>query len=545
MIYIKLLLYIFLIAVSGLAHAANDDTVSQDSLMVKRYFAFLDSSRTFQNKDLKKSLYFVDQARGYADSLEKPGLLVKVFNQYGRVYFTAGLAELSSEYYVKSYEILNEAVDLPQIDQISTLLGIGINYLFLENYDSAEEYFIQVEEMLKELPEPDYPTLSAIINNLGIIYREKGDLVRAYSFLEAGIKEIGTLDPENKNLGYLYNNLGLVYLQMKNYEAALEAFGVAEEIAFKSNNSPDLATSYSYMAETYQKMGNIPLAIRYGRECNQLAAVGEILAVQHNCSDLLANLYKESGRLDSALFFLEEKEQLFKQINQSKAEKNLLTQSLDEMHALEKEALVEESEKSYKSLFLFLLLSLLILGILLFLYFNIRKRYQRVSLEKMQLTLVSKQKEQEKQLLEAKLQEKSKQLTTKLLYETKRLRIVKDTVDKLVGNRNEFSKQGKAIVSSVVGELSQLDQDNILAEFETSFLDLHTDFYNNLLNSFPDLTPNERRLCALIRLNLNSREISALTGQSKTTLNMAKTRLRRKLNITHSDQDLYDFLSRF
>ncbi len=542
----QLVVYIIIFMSSAvLSYAVEKKPDSHGSLIEEPYYALLDSSRAFLHKDLRKSLYFADQARGYADSLEQPDLFVKLFNQYGRIYFRGGLSDISTEYYLKSYEIIQSAVDLPTSDRLSTLLGMGINYLFLRNYDRAEDYFLQIQELLETLPEPDYKILSAVINNLGIIYRERNDLVQANNCLDQGIKKIAKFDPENENLGNLYNNLGLVFAQMKNYEAALETFAFGGKEALRKDNIHALATNYSFIAKTYREMGDATLAIRYGRRGNQLAAKGEILVVQHNCSELLADLYKEMLMPDSALFFFEEKERLFREIDQSKAEQNLLTQSLKEMHALEMEKLVAESKNSNRKLFSFLLITFLILAVLILLYVTIRRRYHRVRLERKKLLLVFQQRERERELLQAKIQEKSKQLTTKMLYETKRQRIIKDTVDKLVGNRNEFSKQGKKIVSSIVGELSQFDQDKILSEFEVSFLDLHTGFYKNLLDSFPNLSPNERRLCAFIRLNLNSSEISALTGQSKSTLNMAKTRLRKKLGVTHSNVDLYDFLSRF
>lgn len=542
----QLVVYTIIFMLSGvLSYAVAKKPDSHASLIEGPYYALLDSSRAFLNNDLRKSLYFANQARGYADSLDQPDLFVKLYNQYGRIYFTGGLSDVSSEYYLKSYEIIKTAGDLPTSDRISTLLGMGINYLFIRNYDRAEDYFLQIQELFETLPEPDYKILSAVINNLGVIYRERNDLVQAYNCLDQGIEKIRKFDPQNQNLGSLYNNLGLVYAQMKNYEAALETFAFGGEEALRKDNIHVLATNYSYIAETYREMGDATLAIRYGRRGNQLAAKGEILAIQHNSSELLADLYKEMRMPDSALFFFEEKQRLFRKINQSKAEQNLLTQSLKEMHSLEREKLVAQSINSNKKLISFLLFSFLILAALILFYVTIRRKYHRVRLERKKLLLESQQRERERELLQAKLQERSKQLTTQMLYETKRQRIIKDTVDKLVGNRNEFSKQGKKIVSGVIGELSQFDQDKILSEFEVSFLDLHTDFYKNLLDSFPNLSPNERRLCAFIRLNLNSSEISALTGQSKSTLNMAKTRLRKKLGVTHGNVDLYDFLSRF
>ena len=68
------------------------------------------------------------------------------------------------------------------------------------------------------------------------------------------------------------------------------------------------------------------------------------------------------------------------------------------------------------------------------------------------------------------------------------------------------------------------------------------DFYKALNKKFPDLTNNERKLCAFLRLNMSTKEISAITFQSVHSITIARSRLRKKLNITHSDISLTDFL---
>jgi DNA-binding CsgD family transcriptional regulator len=64
-----------------------------------------------------------------------------------------------------------------------------------------------------------------------------------------------------------------------------------------------------------------------------------------------------------------------------------------------------------------------------------------------------------------------------------------------------------------------------------------------LQQQFPDLSPNERRLCAFLRLNMSSKEISTITGQSIHSIQVARTRLRKKLQLTHSEQGLIEFLA--
>ena len=67
----------------------------------------------------------------------------------------------------------------------------------------------------------------------------------------------------------------------------------------------------------------------------------------------------------------------------------------------------------------------------------------------------------------------------------------------------------------------------------------HT-FYENLIAKHPNLTKTELVLCALIRLNLSSKEIADYTYVQHKTVQTQKNRLRKKLNIP-SDTNLYSF----
>ena len=43
-------------------------------------------------------------------------------------------------------------------------------------------------------------------------------------------------------------------------------------------------------------------------------------------------------------------------------------------------------------------------------------------------------------------------------------------------------------------------------------------FYTNLDRAFPELSTNERKLCAFLKLNLSTKEIAALTFPKKKVL---------------------------
>jgi DNA-binding CsgD family transcriptional regulator len=60
---------------------------------------------------------------------------------------------------------------------------------------------------------------------------------------------------------------------------------------------------------------------------------------------------------------------------------------------------------------------------------------------------------------------------------------------------------------------------------------VHTNFHKQLSEQYPELTPNERKLCALLKLNMSNKQIAQITFQSEEALKKARLRLKKKLNL--------------
>ena len=72
--------------------------------------------------------------------------------------------------------------------------------------------------------------------------------------------------------------------------------------------------------------------------------------------------------------------------------------------------------------------------------------------------------------------------------------------------------------------------------------EVHKDFHMKLMNNFPDLTNLERRLAGLLRLNLSTKEISTLLNISPKSVEVARYRLKKKMNI-EKDKSLNNFIT--
>ena len=77
--------------------------------------------------------------------------------------------------------------------------------------------------------------------------------------------------------------------------------------------------------------------------------------------------------------------------------------------------------------------------------------------------------------------------------------------------------------------------------FEQSFNETHENFFKKLKHQFPELMPNDLKLCAYLRLNMSSKEIASLLNITTRGVEIRRYRLRKKLNIT-TEQNLTDFL---
>jgi len=150
----------------------------------------------------------------------------------------------------------------------------------------------------------------------------------------------------------------------------------------------------------------------------------------------------------------------------------------------------------------------------------------------------------EKEKVESELDIKNRELTVNLISLIKKNEMLSGISEKLVQfERNAKGIEAKEIITLISNEMRNSTNDKMLNEFSTRFQEVHAGFYESLLKSYPDLTPNELKLSAFLRLNMTTKDISELTGQELPAIDKARYRLRKKLGIANSDTNLVSFLS--
>jgi PAS domain S-box-containing protein len=105
-------------------------------------------------------------------------------------------------------------------------------------------------------------------------------------------------------------------------------------------------------------------------------------------------------------------------------------------------------------------------------------------------------------------------------------------------NANE---EGKKNIRSLIADYKLQAYNSNWDEFELLFEKVHHSFHDKLNEQFPELTPNERKLCVFLKLNMSNKQIAQITFQSEEALKKARLRLRKKLNIDR-DTNLVAFI---
>lgn len=91
-------------------------------------------------------------------------------------------------------------------------------------------------------------------------------------------------------------------------------------------------------------------------------------------------------------------------------------------------------------------------------------------------------------------------------------------------------KDLKSIIKLLDKNLNSTDDWKL---FEEAFNNADKNFMKNLKSKHPNLTPNDLKLCAYLRLNLSSKEIAPLLNISPRSVEVKRYRLRKKMGLEH------------
>lgn len=148
--------------------------------------------------------------------------------------------------------------------------------------------------------------------------------------------------------------------------------------------------------------------------------------------------------------------------------------------------------------------------------------------------------------LENEINFKNQELTSSamhLIQKNQLLATIKNTLKSI--SKDEKSKQLNTQLGRLIKSIDKdLEGGSEWEQFSDNFDQVHGNFIMRLKERYPDLTPQEIKFAAYIRMNLNTKEIANLLGISVRGVEIGRYRVRKKLGLERKE-NLGDFLLRF
>ncbi len=365
-------------------------------------------------------------------------------------------------------------------ERIDIRYVLGLNFKQMDSLEQAMPIF---EEALKYYRKKNYHnSVAGCLDNLGTIAKSKGDLPTAEAYyLEA--LDIALKHGEESLPGLLYRRLANVYRAKEEYALALEYAEQALEVSQKTGVRKKMITDHLVLSQVAEDMGSYRRSLQHFKDYHALYdsvfAEEKILAMNE-----LEVKYQT-----------EKKEQEIELLNEKAKSDALVRQGLGG-------ALVA------------------LAAVLLALGYAFRQRARRNRLER--------------EKLDAEIAFKKRELSAFALQLAQKNEVLKDIQEDISGiktNGAEIRALGK--VNRKIGR--NLRDDANWELFLERFEAVHQGYQNKVTEVFPDITSNDLRLMALIKMHLSSKEIANILNLSNEGIKKARYRLRKRLGIETSE----------
>ena len=425
----------------------------------------------------------------------------------GNIYIKLNVFDKSLYYHRRALKVRIDAIDkyVPKGQPVppENLLGLAYSFnniaevhLNLNNYDSAYLYAKMAME-IKEA-ENSVASLNDVANswlNMGNIYRKLKKPDSAFIMLHKAVETYKTLQNGSSNAEALYG-IGNLYADLNNFNKAKEYYETGLQKSIEVADKNNIKNGYKLL------------------------------------SDLYKTTHEYQKSLDYFLQYSSIKDSMFNKERSNAIEELQIKYEVDKkQQKIESQGLIIAQKKRQITYFTIGIVILVILAAMI-IFLIIKNKHQKEILFK-----------KEADNLRKDLELKNRELVCNVsnIY-TKNMVInkVAKTLSKSIRSNKQTNIE---LINEIISELQQNMDETSWKEFEYRFSKVYESFYKTLDTKFPELTHVERKVCTMLRLDMSSKEIAAITMTLPESVDTTRSRIRRKLNL-QKDENLSEFLNK-
>lgn len=528
----------------------------RDSLEVADYF---NKSKEFFYDDYIKAYQYAQEGLLKADPEKHP---------MGRIRLLQISAEIEYFYlneFFRSIAHLNEMRAISEkIDYKRGVPWFNLNlanlYYYQNYYNMALELF---EEAMKgAIGLNDTVVFINALTGKADILRRKSEYDSATLLINKGLDYARRVKRNDMQL-FLLDDLADIYKQKGMLDSSFyyyhKTFDIAEEVS---------STYWRIVSEinleylkflTDKSYDPIPKLKSLKRETEQRNFIRQYIDISNTISEIYNSrgqyreAYNQKVRIESVKDSIEGYEGVRK-ITELESQYYIHKAQMENLDLIRQNEITMLKLQNRKTVLYFILFVLFLAICMLYIIlrkYNITKDNLRTIKE--QERKISEQEQEiikkEKKVIKQKLLAKERKLTEKLMmvYHNnqllqKLLIDLNNTREMLTPVNDKISKEACSKLQTIINQISLSTGETVWNEFEKSFVEINPGFIKRLYTKHADLTLNETKLCIFLYLNLRTKEISAITQQSIKSINVGRTRLRKKLNINNTTTNLHSYL---
>ena len=530
----SLILALLISACQGKISSNESDptTLQKDTLEVKRLLALSEKS-ALTNFEL--SIKEAIQASKIAEKTTNHAITYVAYKAVAQAALSIGSFEVLEIYLQKFF-------DLAQNDQDEKMIGRAyVNFAMFNLYTNeikiADSLFTKglklIEHSAKikheKVPEEDQ---IVIFLNLGHIYFENKKFEKAESMYLNGFNLALNKKTFLPYQGKLAQSLAIFYLNQKQLNAAKKYLDLGIKIQRESKNAAMVPISLLAFGEYYELKGQINQALSAYEEGLNLATKVKTINLIIDFSDHLYRFHESHGNVKKALYYLNLNLKQKELSTKDKAQKSFMSKMITH-NILNEENDKDKGGRTTRNIFL--ILSFLIV-LNSFIFFHKKSFLDKDKIDQLSQEIVDIHK------VKDELEIAKQKFALSSLEAFQKEKSLNQIVEKIKNNQSGTSEDLRELNKLGI-DLEKINKKKNWDEFEKRFIGIHANFFTNLLLTYPDLTSNERRLCAFLKIDLSTKEIAKLTGQTIRAIELSRIRLRKKLKLTNSDVGLFQYLS--
>jgi tetratricopeptide (TPR) repeat protein len=433
--------------------------------------------------NFKKSHFHFTSAIELAEKTKDVRLIAdRNFNFIG--YFLQ--KERFGEAKLQTFKVIRLVKDKPELEEIlyDCYAALGQIYSCLNKLDSAL-YYCEISHKYA-LKTGDKGGLVISYHALGRVYYDKEEYEKALRYTLKSLEYEKQIDGV-KDLGGAYLNIGTIYLRLRNYPQAVAYLNMSRKRAYREKDIYAIYLSYNNLVEVYRESGDYKQAIT-------------MYDSTYLYFERVNNLQRDQELL--------QQEVRYKTRLKDKENKLLKLQVRSNAELLEK---AKEQRRNMIFLSVFLILGLS--GVIYVLFIQNKLRKSKVS--------------------EANTKLRNQKLEKELLNQ--RLNLLTEEINR----KNQLIHSLEKDASTMTEEnlLNKVTLENDWLAFMSEFDKMHKGYLSTLKQRFPELTINNLRLAALVKLEFSNKEIANILCITENGVKKAKQRLKERIRQENENEN--------